>query len=386
MKIHDEIDNYLAADLHSDLSDEEQNALHVHLVECASCRQAHQGSKIMNKVLEEKFANEKPDPAFEQRMLAGFRNRVPGRGEAITRVIVDLMRLRATQIAAVAAMILALVQVGRMITGEGATTLSPRHQFVARAQDYDARAAEYGRARTELDELNKQVDAPALSSEAKREKIKERDAKFADVQDKERELQAFAPANVAPTKMPQQASLAATSGMHNEGQPEFREERPPGAMSVPASAKPAHTKSATEKENTNGEMMAEVMAPDALANRKLIRNATVELEVAKFDEAVQKITVLVNEDRGYVATTSSEKQANGKLKGEIVVKVLPENLDRFLQKLRGLGELKNQTLGTEDITKAYFDTDARLKNARVMEQRLVDMLKKKSDDINDLAF
>ena len=384
MKIHDGIDNYLAADLHSDLSDKEQNALHTHLVECADCRKLHQETKVMSKALEEKFANEKLDAAFEQRMLAGFRTRIPQRTGGIAKFIVDLMHLRAMQIAAVAAMILALVQVGRMITGEGATTLSPRHQFLARAQDYDARAAEYGRARTELDELNKQVEAPALSSEAKREKIKERDAKFADVQDKERELQAFAPANVAPTKMPKQASLAATSGMQSEGQPEFREERPPGAMSVPASAKPDHTKSATEKENTNGEMMAEVMAPDALANRKLIRNATVELEVAKFDEAVQKITGFANEDRGYVATTSSEKQENGKLKGQIVVKVLPENLDRFLQKLRGLGELKNQTLGTEDITKAYFDTDARLKNARVMEQRLVDMLKKKSDDINDL--
>jgi len=384
MKIHDEIDNYLAADLHSDLSDKEQNALHTHLVECADCRKLHQETKVMSKALEEKFANEKLDAAFEQRMLAGFRTRIPQRTGGIAKFIVDLMHLRAMHIAAAAAMILALVQVGRMITGEGATTLSPRHQFVARAQDYDARAAEYGRARTELDELNKQVEAPALSSEAKREKIKERDAKFADVQDKERELQAFAPANVAPTKMPKQASLAATSGMQSEGQPEFREERPPGAMSVPASAKPDHTKSATEKENTNGEMMAEVMAPDALANRKLIRNATVELEVAKFDEAVQKITGFANEDRGYVATTSSEKQENGKLKGQIVVKVLPENLDRFLQKLRGLGELKNQTLGTEDITKAYFDTDARLKNARVMEQRLVDMLKKKSDDINDL--
>ena len=384
MKIHDEIDNYLAADLHSDLSDKEQNALHTHLVECADCRKLHQETKVMSKALEEKFANEKLDAAFEQRMLAGFRTRIPQRTGGIAKFIVDLMHLRAMQIAAVAAMILALVQVGRMITGEGATTLSPRYQFVARAQDYDARAAEYGRARTELDELNKQVEAPALSSEAKREKIKERDAKFADVQDKERELQAFAPANVAPTKMPKQASLAATSGMQSEGQPEFREERPPGAMSVPASAKPDHTKSATKKENTNGEMMAEVMAPDALANRKLIRNATVELEVAKFDEAVQKITGFANEDRGYVATTSSEKQENGKLKGQIVVKVLPENLDRFLQKLRGLGELKNQTLGTEDITKAYFDTDARLKNARMMEQRLIDMLKKKSDDINDL--
>src|SRR4029077_8517747 len=120
MKIHDEIDNYLAADLHSDLSDEEQNALHVHLVECASCRRAHQESKIMNKVLEEKFANEKPDVAFEQRMLAGFRSRIPQKNGSITKFVVDLMRLRATQVTAVAAVLLALVQVGRMITGESA--------------------------------------------------------------------------------------------------------------------------------------------------------------------------------------------------------------------------------------------------------------------------
>src|SRR5205807_9246583 len=99
--------------------------------------------------------------------------------------------------------------------------------------------------------------------------------------------------------------------------------------------------------------------PSALTNRKLIRNAKVELEIISFDDAAQKITAFANEERGYVATTSSEKQANGKLRGQVVVKVLSENLDRFLQKIRALGELKNQTLGTEDVTKAYLDTDAR---------------------------
>src|SRR5260370_39765258 len=111
-----------------------------------------------------------------------------------------------------------------------------------------------------------------------------------------------------------------------------------------------------------------------LAKRKVIRNANVELEIVSFDEAGQKITAFAKEEHGYVATTDSQKQANGKLRGQVVVKVLPENLDAFLQKIRGLGELKNQTLGTEDVTKAYFDTDARLKNARVMEQRLIDIL------------
>ena len=128
---------------------------------------------------------------------------------------------------------------------------------------------------------------------------------------------------------------------------------------------------------------AETPAP-ASANRKLIRNASVELEIVSFDDAVRKITAFASEERGYVATTDSQKQANGKLRGNVVVKVLPENLDRFLQKLRGLGELKNQTLGTEDVTKAYFDTDARLKNAHVMEQRLVDMLNTKTGKVSDL--
>jgi hypothetical protein len=108
------------------------------------------------------------------------------------------------------------------------------------------------------------------------------------------------------------------------------------------------------------------------------------LEVVSFDESVQKITAFAAEEKGYVSTTNSEKQANGKLRGEIVVKVLPDNLDRFLGKLRGIGELKNQALTTEDVTKSYFDTESRLKNARLMEQRLIEILKTKSKDVADL--
>ncbi len=67
----------------------------------------------MNKVLEETLAQEKPDPAFEQRMLAGFRKRAPQRA-GLVKLLVDLMRLRAVQITAVAAALLGLVQIGRI--------------------------------------------------------------------------------------------------------------------------------------------------------------------------------------------------------------------------------------------------------------------------------
>ena len=305
----------------------------------------------MNKVLEEKFANERPDSAFEQRMLAGFRNRIPQRTGSLTKLIVDLMRLRATQITAVAAVLLALVQVGKMITGEGATA-SRYRQSSGEEQVAVAQVAETPPPfSTERGMVAKSANRPREADRLAAGKP------FAD-------LTAAAPPARAQT--------------------ESKDEKQEPTEEV--GANPADTYRRDDVTRLGVRSSTDLIQPvsPALANRKLIRNAQVEIEIANFDEAVQKITAFANEDKGYVATTSSEKQENGKLKGEVVVKVLPENLDRFLQKIRGLGELKNQTLGTEDITKNYFDTDSRLKNARVMEQRLIDMLKKKSDDINDL--
>jgi hypothetical protein len=345
--IHDEIDNWLTADLHGELSDNEQSALHVHLLDCAACRKTHQEIKVMNKVLEETLAKEKPDPVFEQRMLAGFRSRVPQRG-GLVKLLVDLMRLRATQIAAIAAVLLGLVQIGRMITDEPLTVPRAREEY-----------AQSGVAAPHPPE-SRPSQAGAL----------DRSGGIAAGRPQDLSLQAPPPPLANRSKFDEQAK-AATVPPAKAAQSEAGE--------VEAYMAPENAATGEEAESKPSESAAA-----ALANRKLIRNATVELEIVSFDNAVQKITAFANEERGYVATTDSEKQANGKLRGQVVVKVLPENLDRFLQKIRGLGELKNQTLGTEDVTKAYFDTDARLKNAHVMEQRLIEMLKTKTGKVSDL--
>ncbi len=347
--IHDEIDSWLAADLHGDLSNNERSALHAHLVDCTECRTTRQETEAMNRILEETLAPEKPDRAFEQRVLAGFHSRVPQRS-GLVKLLVDLMRLRAVQITAVAAILLALVQVGRMITGEAVTAPDARERYAKVAVPQPAgsqpsQAGALGRSggmavgRPEDSAVEAPAPPPATKSQLFREEGK------------------IAAATVAPGKAAQ-AENAETEAVV---------------------ASPETGANAEEA----GKIPVETTAPP-LANRKLIRNATVELEIISFDDAVQKITAFANEEHGYVATTDSEKQANGKLRGQVVVKVLPENLDRFLQKIRSLGELKNQTLGTEDVTKAYFDTAARLKNAHVMEQRLIEMLKTKTGKVSDL--
>jgi hypothetical protein len=95
------------------------------------------------------------------------------------------------------------------------------------------------------------------------------------------------------------------------------------------------------------------------ANGKELK--TVRHKINAFDEAVQKITAFTNEERGHVATTSSQQQPNGKFRGEVIIKLPPENLDRFLQKVRTLGGDGNA--GTVE-----------LKNAGMLGHPLIDML------------
>ncbi|MFL6589826.1 MAG: DUF4349 domain-containing protein [Chthoniobacterales bacterium] len=353
-RIHDQLDELLAADLHNELSGSEREQFHAHLVECVHCRQAFQEGKNMNRILNETIAEKKAGPAFEQRMVSRFRDRVPKRAGLIG-LITDLMRVRAVQLTAVAAVLLALAQTGKMITGEGA---SPK----PRPDNNSVAVAEY---RSDHDKPAESQAAGVLSQDDGRARTVAETLKPAAAPPPPAPPPMDAVTSMAPKPQTQLRAMAKTkkADFKDEQTSQSRAEEKPEFVDEPAGTVPAN---------------------NATANRKLVRNATAELEVASFDESVQKITTFAAEEKGYVSTTNSEKQANGKLRGEIIVKILPDNLDRFLNKLRAIGDLKNQALTTEDVSKSYFDTESRLKNARLMEQRLIEILKTKSKDVADL--
>ncbi len=364
--IHEDIEPWLAAAVHDQLSEGERAQFQEHLADCESCRRLHQEELTMSQMISSALEETKPDIAFEQRIVSAFHRKVPNR-TGFSMLLSNLFRNRATQLTAVAALLLGLVQLGRMVTGEDATGPTPR---LTLHRDLLTSAA------NESDDVRDEVRRPpsTVRSDVSGAVVNARAAKAKTDPAKTHSTNAaVGSAGVAKSAPEATQSFAAANS---------------GAASTDAAAAPE----LVEEEPVTSEMMSghdqpepgTARAPAPEANRKLVRNARVELEIIKFDDAVQKIVAFAAEDRGYVATSSSQKQANGKLHGEVVAKVLPENLDRFLLKLRGLGELKNQTLGTEDVTKQYFDTDSRLKNAHVMEQRLIDILKTKSTKVADL--
>src|SRR2546427_7278121 len=58
-------------------------------------------------------------------------------------------------------------------------------------KEYDERADAYKKALDDINNLNKQLEAPALSADAKTQKAKERDDKIANIKNMEREITEF---------------------------------------------------------------------------------------------------------------------------------------------------------------------------------------------------
>jgi hypothetical protein len=128
---------------------------------------------------------------------------------------------------------------------------------------------------------------------------------------------------------------------------------------------------------------------DPGARRIVIRSGTMEFEVNSFDEASAIVTKLVAALNGaFVATVNSEKLPSGKVRGAITVRTPPEHLDRLVIDLRrdlgAAGELKGMKIGSQDITKQYTDLESRLRAARAMEQRLIQLIKDGKGEIKQL--
>ena len=126
-------------------------------------------------------------------------------------------------------------------------------------------------------------------------------------------------------------------------------------------------------------------APDL--GRKVIYTAELEFEVQSFDESLDIIRLLKGAT-SVIGTINKDKLPNGKMRGVIVLRVLPDQLEgvvgKLIKELVKKGELKNQHLFSEDVTKHYTDLESRLKASRAMEERLIAIIKDGKGVIKDL--
>ncbi len=373
---HDSLDELLIASLHGELTPEERAALEARLRTDPAARAAYLEIQHMHDLLEKTHREARPDPAFEERMISGVRRKIQHEGHRETaweslvvlgRGLKGLFgkrsRLFGSNWSYVGAcgVILVVIMLG---------VIKPP---VTGALKHAQRAHAVGQ-----DMLTRAGFAPAVSSAMNSPSVAMSSSGQAGM-------------GISPSSRPAPSMAGALAAAPAAPIPSPQDYLPKSRAGVDASAdgySAAAPFVTTQNGNAKPVDKVEIFSSTAISNptpdRKLIRNARLDLEVKSFQKSVDDLAALVKTAGGYVETSSSERGGNGKLQGTVVVKVLPQNLDSFLLKLRDLGEIKNQSVGTEDVTKAYYDTQARLDNSRRMEAQLQELLKRDNGKVSEL--
>ena len=119
-------------------------------------------------------------------------------------------------------------------------------------------------------------------------------------------------------------------------------------------------------------------------HRKLIRNGTITVEVDSVEAALSAVRASTLSLAGYVSNESQSRDAVMGTRASLTCRVPADKLDSMLEGLKVLGRLRDVTISAEDITEEYFDMDVRIRNRKLLEARLVELLGRPSNNLSDL--
>jgi uncharacterized protein DUF4349 len=122
----------------------------------------------------------------------------------------------------------------------------------------------------------------------------------------------------------------------------------------------------------------------SLTSRKLIRTAQVALEVPAYDRAAEAAARIAEEHGGYVAESKSARVDARRHGGSLTVRVPSERFGAALAALKRLGTVTNESLSTQDVTKAYTDLETRLRVKRDAAARVEAILNTRTARLSDV--
>ncbi|MBO8170035.1 MAG: DUF4349 domain-containing protein [Thermoanaerobacteraceae bacterium] len=117
--------------------------------------------------------------------------------------------------------------------------------------------------------------------------------------------------------------------------------------------------------------------------RKVIQRANFTVQVENVPAAEQKLRSLTGRLGGYVQSASIGKRDADHYYAHLTLRVPQEKFNAAVAEIKQLGEVINFSSGGEDVTRQYYDTEARLKVMKEEEESLLKLLEKagKLEDI-----
>jgi hypothetical protein len=127
---------------------------------------------------------------------------------------------------------------------------------------------------------------------------------------------------------------------------------------------------------------ADALASSAeAADRKIIRNANLTMEVNSTTEAQHRVTSIAESHGGFVVTSEAKQREDadpGKrtLDIKLVVRIPATRFGTALDEIRGLANnLREENVTGQDVTEEFIDLEARIKTLRALELQFLEIMK-----------
>jgi hypothetical protein len=118
-------------------------------------------------------------------------------------------------------------------------------------------------------------------------------------------------------------------------------------------------------------------------SRKIIRTGEIALVVDDYERARLAIDRLVNGAHGFIASAEVARTEGAVAAATLVIRVPQGEIDAAVAALSKLGTLERESIRAEDVSETYYDLTARLRNAKALEERMVE-LAAKAGGVKDL--
>lgn len=107
------------------------------------------------------------------------------------------------------------------------------------------------------------------------------------------------------------------------------------------------------------------------ADRYLIKNASLTIETEDARKASELLVAAIEELGGYVSDFREAVDRLGRRSIHVQVRVPADKFQSSMERLEPLGKVLSRQVTTEDVTEQFVDTDARLRNLKRTEERLL---------------
>ena len=124
--------------------------------------------------------------------------------------------------------------------------------------------------------------------------------------------------------------------------------------------------------------------PVVPVDRKIVYNAEISLKIDDLDKVEPEVLALVQKAGGYVADYQTTGSPGSLRSGNWRVRIPVERFESFLVEVARLGELESNRRTSEDVTEQFYDVEARVKNKKVEEERLIQLLEERPGKLEDI--